>query len=57
VREATAVPLHRYGTAHPRRFESLSRGDAGEGSDLDLLVDLAPDSGNELLRVRASPRD
>jgi len=32
-------------------FGSVARGDAGEDSDLDLLVDLIPGRGNELLRV------
>ncbi len=32
-------------------FGSFARGDAGADSDLDLLVDLDPARGNELLRV------
>lgn len=32
-------------------FGSAARGDARDDSDLDLLVDLAPGVGNELLRV------
>ena len=43
--------LDRYGAAHPRLFGSVARGDAEEDSDLDLLVDLVPGAGNELLRV------
>ena len=43
--------LGRYGAVNPRLFGSVARGDAGEDSDLDLLVDLAPGGGNELLRV------
>lgn len=43
--------LGRYGATNPRLFGSVARGDAGENSDLDLLVDLAPGGGNELLRV------
>lgn len=43
--------LDRYGATNPRLFGSAARGDAREGSDLDLLVDLAPGAGNELLRV------
>lgn len=43
--------LGRYGATNPRLFGSVARGDAREDSDLDLLVDLAPGAGNELLRV------
>ncbi|MBY3551894.1 nucleotidyltransferase domain-containing protein [Modestobacter lapidis] len=43
--------LGRYGASNPRLFGSVARGDAHEDSDLDLLVDLAPGAGNELLRV------
>jgi predicted nucleotidyltransferase len=32
-------------------FGSVARGEAREDSDLDLLVDLVPGFGNELLRV------
>ncbi len=50
-RDRIGEVLDRYGAANPRLFGSVARGDAGEDSDLDLLVDLAPGSGNELLRV------
>lgn len=43
--------LARYGAVNPRLFGSVARGDATSGSDVDLLVDLLPDAGNELLRV------
>lgn len=43
--------LRRYGARKVRLFGSVARGDATEVSDIDLLVDLAPDGGNELLRV------
>ncbi|MEJ5946440.1 nucleotidyltransferase domain-containing protein [Pseudokineococcus basanitobsidens] len=43
--------LERYGAGNLRMFGSAARGDAGDESDLDLLVDLAPSSGNELLRI------
>ncbi len=33
----------RHGAANLRVFGSISRGDAGPGSDLDLLVNFAPD--------------
>lgn len=46
-----AEVLARYGATNPRLFGSVARGDAGEDSDLDLLVDLTPGGGNELLRV------
>lgn len=43
--------LERYGAANARVFGSVARGEAREDSDLDLLVDLVPGGGNELLRV------
>lgn len=43
--------LEKYGATDPRLFGSVARGEAREDSDLDLLVDLNPASGNELLRV------
>ena len=43
--------LERYGAANPRMFGSVARGDAGEDSDVDLLVDLLPGMGNALMRV------
>ena len=43
--------LKRYGASNPRLFGSVARGDAAEGSDLDVLVDLDPAGGNPLLRV------
>jgi uncharacterized protein len=36
---------------NPRVFGSVARGDATSESDIDLLVDLMPGGGNELLRV------
>ncbi|GAB3350733.1 nucleotidyltransferase [Modestobacter lapidis] len=50
-RSRVAEMLGRYGASNPRLFGSVARGDAHEDSDLDLLVDLAPGAGNELLRV------
>ena len=43
--------LRRYQAANPRLFGSVARGEATADSDIDLLVDLLPDGGNELLRV------
>ncbi len=49
--ERVSAILSRYAATNPRLFGSVARGDAREDSDVDLLVDLAPDAGNELLRV------
>ena len=44
--------LARYGASNPRLFGSVARGDAAEGSDIDLLVELHPAAdGNPILRV------
>lgn len=43
--------LDHYGATNPRLFGSVARGEASGRSDLDLLVDLLPAGGNELLRV------
>ena len=43
--------LDRYHAENPRVFGSVARGDARVGSNVDLLVDLVPGAGNELLRV------
>jgi len=45
--------LARYGARDPHLFGSVARGDASDHSDIDILVELDPDSGNELLRVAA----
>lgn len=50
-REAVEAVLHKYQAANPRLFGSVARGDATSDSDIDLLVDLLPGGGNELLRV------
>lgn len=50
-RDALDTILERYQAANPRLFGSVARGDATPGSDIDLLVDLMPGGGNELLRV------
>ncbi len=49
--EALDEILGRYQAANPRLFGSVARGDATNDSDVDLLVDLLPGGGNELLRV------
>ena len=50
-RAAVEGVLARYRASDPRLFGSVARGDAVEGSDVDLLVDLDPTGGNVLLRV------
>jgi len=50
-RPRVAEVLAQYGATNLRMFGSVARGDAHEDSDLDLLVDLVPGRGNELLRV------
>lgn len=50
-RDAVDAVLRRYGAVNPRLFGSVARGDASADSDIDLLVDLLPDGGNDLLRV------
>jgi predicted nucleotidyltransferase len=50
-RDALDTVLERYQAANPRLFGSVARGDATPESDIDLLVDLMPGGGNELLRV------
>lgn len=40
-----------YGATNPRIFGSVARGDAVEGSDIDILVDLDPAHGNRVLRL------
>lgn len=51
LRPRVAEVLLRYGATNLRMFGSIARGDADEDSDLDLMVDLVPGRGNELLRV------
>lgn len=41
-REAICLAAARYRVANPRVFGSAMRGDDGDGSDLDLLVDPLP---------------
>lgn len=50
-RDALDVVLRRYRATNPRLFGSVARGDATRDSDIDLLVDLLPGGGNDLLRV------
>ncbi len=50
-RRALGEILGRYGATNARLFGSVARGDATSESDIDLLIDLTPSGGNELLRV------
>lgn len=50
-RDSLDTILERYQAGNPRLFGSVARGDATPESDIDLLVDLMPGGGNELLRV------
>lgn len=50
-RAAVDEVLSRYHARNPRLFGSVARGEATSTSDIDLLVDLLPGGGNELLRV------
>jgi hypothetical protein len=50
-REDVLEVLARYGAVNPRVFGSVARGDATASSELDLLVDLLPDSRSALMRV------
>ncbi len=50
-RRALEEILGRYAATNARLFGSVARGDATAESDIDLLVDLLPGGGNELLRV------
>lgn len=43
--------LRRYGATDARLFGSVARGDATPSSDCDVLVELDPAGGNELLRI------
>lgn len=43
--------LDKYGATNPRLFGSVARGDAHEGSDIDILVDMDPADGNVFMRA------
>jgi uncharacterized protein len=43
--------LAKYGARNPRLFGSVARGDASEGSDIDILVEMDPADGNLLMRA------
>jgi predicted nucleotidyltransferase len=40
--------LRRRGVLHAALFGSLARGEAAAGSDIDILIELAPDAGIDL---------
>ena len=44
-RGEVAAVLARFGASNPAVFGSVARGDDGDGSDVDLLVDLPDDVG------------
>jgi predicted nucleotidyltransferase len=46
---AHEAELRRRGVAHAALFGSVARGEATGGSDIDILVELAPDAGVDLL--------
>lgn len=45
------VVFKKYGAKNPRIFGSVARGDAHQGSDIDILVDMDPADGNLLMRA------
>jgi len=49
-RELEAL-LAKYQATNPRLFGSVARGDAHEGSDIDILVEMDPADGNLLMRA------
>lgn len=50
-REQLDEVLRRYGASNPRLFGSVARGDATTESDIDVLVDLDPAGGNQLMHL------
>lgn len=43
--------LAKYHAKNPKMFGSVARGDAQEGSDIDILVKMDPAEGNLLMRA------
>lgn len=43
--------FRRYGAVNPRLFGSVACGEATSENDIDVLVDLVPGQGNDLLRI------
>lgn len=43
--------LAKYNATHPRLFGSVARGNAGPGSDIDIVVTMNPEDGNVLMRA------
>jgi len=54
-RETVLRIAHAHGAERVRVFGSVARGNAGAGSDLDLLVDMGP--GTSLLNIIAIKQD
>lgn len=54
-RPAVLEVVKRYGGSNVRVFGSVARGESNDDSDIDLLVDLAPDTG--LLGLAALERE
>ncbi|MHA3723923.1 nucleotidyltransferase family protein [Leucobacter sp. HY1910] len=43
--------LSKYAATNPKLFGSVARGNAHEGSDIDILVEMDPADGNILMRA------
>ena len=56
-RQAVLDLAQQYGATHVRVFGSVARGHARPDSDVDLLVDVAPDTGMEFLALWVALED
>lgn len=50
-RDELEALLAKYHAKNPKLFGSVARGDAHEGSDIDILVEMDPAEGNLLMRA------